>query len=133
MLHIQCNGCRTSAYVDCACATIGHDPAVSGHHPQCQMADLGATVTCPRDSGCCDGSAHPGISHDAAANACPEVHEGHACAHPDPAACPVWANTPGDGACPGGHHGKGVRDCTVCRPVTITVMPGSTVLQLSGA
>lgn len=89
MLHIQCQGCQASAYVDCACPGLGHDPMAAGaHHPGCPMTDLGAAVACPDGSGCCDGDAHPGASHDEAAS---------------------------DGA--------------PCRPVTITVMPGSTVLQ----
>jgi hypothetical protein len=55
------------------------------------MADLGGTVVC----GCCPAD----HSHDAAANACDQAHEGD-CA-------------------------KGVAGCSVCRPVIITAMPGS--------
>lgn len=92
MLHIECQGCRASAYVDCACQGLGHDPAAAGaHHPGCPLADVGASVACPDGSGCCDGSGHPGASHDQAAS-----------------------------------------DSGPCRPVTITVMPGSTVLQAAG-
>lgn len=104
MLHIECQGCRTSAYVDCACPTAGHDPMAAGeHHARCPMADLGASVTCPPGSDCCDGSAHPDVSHDRAASSCDAAH---------------------DGGC-----SKDNKDCAVCRPVTITVMPGSTVMQ----
>ena len=137
MLLVECNGCRAKAFVDCKCPD-GHNPgAVAGfiegvpvpvgHHGTCPMADLGGTVTCEPGSDCCKLK----HSHDAAANSCRETHEGHPCAHPDPARCPVWRNTEGDGPCPGGHHGLGVQDCSVCRPVTITVMPGSTNLQLA--
>ena len=62
MLHIQCQGCRASAYVDCACPGLGHDPMAAGaHHPGCLMADLGASVACPDGSGCCDGERPPGV------------------------------------------------------------------------
>lgn len=102
MLHIECLGCHTSAYADCACPP-GHDPMAAGHHSRCALADLGANVTCPDDADCCDGAAHPGVTHDQAATSCDATH---------------------DGGC---HVGN--PDCAVCRPVRITVMPGSTVLQ----
>jgi hypothetical protein len=77
--------------------------AAGEHHARCPMADLGASVACPPGSGCCDGSAHPDVSHDRAASSCDAAH---------------------DGGC-----SKDNKDCAVCRPVTITVMPGSTVMQ----
>jgi hypothetical protein len=33
--------------------------------------------------------------------------------------------------CPGGHCGVGVKDCTVCRPVTITMLPGAANITVS--
>jgi hypothetical protein len=103
MLLIQCQGCNSTAFADCGCPP-GHDPMAAGeHHPECAMADLGAQLVCPPGSGCCDGSAHPDASHDQAASACTAEHDGD-CHVDNPA-------------------------CAVCRPVTITVMPGSTVIQ----
>jgi hypothetical protein len=133
VLMIQCNGCGTTAFADCICPTKGLDPSVAGqHHPECDFTDLGATVTCPPGSGCCQ-EPH---SHDAAANACPGGHEKAAC--PAPAACPHWQlhtaalaveglKVP-SGDCPGGHHGLGVKGCAVCRPVTISVPRSSVAL-----
>lgn len=139
MLRIQCQGCSTAAYVDCMCPALGHNPAAAGvHHPDCGMNDLGAAVTCPPGSDCCDGSDHPDQSHDQHASSCTADHSEHAC--PDKAACATWAGITADtrhpdydgeapGDCPGGHCGQGVQDCTVCRPVAIEIMPGSTTMQ----
>lgn len=101
MLHLQCPGCHTSAYVGCGCPD-GHDPGSSGHLPGCAMSNLGNAVVCPPNSGCCAEDHGPG-GHDGAANACSGEHDGD--------------------------HGKDNPDCTVCRPITITVMPGYTRLQ----
>jgi hypothetical protein len=114
---------------------MGHIPlAVRGHLDQCQMSDLGAAVICPPGSDCCDGSAHPGLSHDQAANSCTADHSEHTC--PKPETCPVdgvGRGTDTGAECAGSHCGLGVEDCTVCRPVTIEVMPGGNVLQTVGA
>ena len=134
MFHVQCRACGTSAYVDCTCPP-GHDPVIAGHLPAvavgnttvaaCPMTDLGATVICPPGSGCCDGSSHPGLSHDLAA------HLGHpnmvawlAAASPAVTA----AGEPDHEPDHDGEHAAGNPDCAVCRPVTITVMPGSAQL-----
>lgn len=131
MLHVQCQNCNTSAYVDCMCPPLGHDPAAAGaHHPACGFGNLGATVACPPDADCC-GEDH---DHDAEANACPDInlpfgerHGGAAC--PEPETCTLWRNMNAPeappGPCPGGHCHKDVADCTVCRHLIITVMPGS--------
>ena len=70
-------------------------------------ADPGAALECPPGSGCCDGSSHPGLSHDQAAMA----------GHPHGAA--------GDGLPDhDGEHGLDNPACAVCRPVTITGLEG---------
>jgi hypothetical protein len=94
LIHIQCNQCGQWVTV------------LDGSNP-------GAALTC----GCCTLD----HNHDAAANACPGAgvnHEGAPC--PAPQTC--IALTPPDEDCPGGHCGLGVEGCTVCRPVTITIM-----------
>ena len=78
------------------------------------------------------------------ANSCPGGHGD--C--PEPAKCSQWKATvahheamraslpagdrgsyemPGD-ECPGGHCHVALEDCTVCRPMTITVLAGSVAL-----
>jgi hypothetical protein len=113
--------------------------ATMAHHDTCSMADLGATVVCPPGSGCCDGSAHAGLSHDQQANTCPGGHDSEPC--PDePGKCLSWyhatanqrhplytGDPPGD--CPGGHCAVGVDGCTACRPVHIEVMPGTVQIK----
>lgn len=92
----------------------------------------GAALSCPPGSGCCEQD----HDHDAAANACPGGHG--ACPAPDN--CPVWLGMQphlddsnvrdvSAGPCPGGHCGLGVAGCTVCRPLKITVIPGSVRVQ----
>lgn len=142
MLRIECQGCHTSAYADCTCPAIGHNPAASGaHHPNCPLDDLGAVVTCRDGFDCCDGSAHPAVSHDVAASACPGGHDGADC--PEPETCPVWAGMTADtrhpsytgkppGPCPGSHCHKDLDGCTVCRPVSVEVMPGGASIQTVG-
>jgi hypothetical protein len=92
------------------------------------MADLGGTVKCPPSAPCCQLD----HSHDQAANSCPGIaaggHPGTACVLDT--ACGVF--TPKGEACPGGHCQQGNPDCTVCRTVTIEVIPGSTNLSLLG-
>ena len=127
MLHVECQGCHTSAYVDCTCPQ-GHTDTTGAHRDACPMTDLGATVVCPPGTNCCK-EAH---SHDQNANSCPALASGEL--HPE-APCPVPAHadfSPDHVDCTGGHCGFGVPDCTVCRPVTITVMPGSTVISAVG-
>jgi hypothetical protein len=93
-LLVQCNGCGTTAVIDCPCPGRG----VNGHYdPACQVADLDAAVVCPPDSDCCKLDHH----HGHAANACPGIPDpDHVCAVENP-------------------------DCTVCRPVTVVMLPGS--------
>lgn len=134
MLRLQCQGCGTSAYVDCECPE-GHPKEVVGHHNKCPLDNLGNAVVCPPDSGCCQVD-HGGGGHDEAANACPGGHRD--C--PTPMACPVWEGqrarvgpddeTPdhlahlNSDSCPGGHCHKDIDGCTVCRPILIEIMPG---------
>jgi len=61
-------------------------------------------LACPENSACCKSD------HDCgeAANACPGGH-------------------------PDGRCGYGVDGCTVCHPLTITVIPGSVNLSMAGA
>lgn len=63
--------------------------------------------------------------HAAAANACPQGHDGAEC--PTGAACLVV--TPEGEDCPGGHCAKGVDGCTVCRPVTVMLPPGGVEMK----
>jgi hypothetical protein len=116
VLHVECQGCRTSAYTE-----DGTDPD--------------AALTCLPGSDCCPKDHHHGEN----ASACPGGHG--PCPAPD--RCPVWAglqpHVPGSpvrdtsaGPCPGGHCGPGVPGCTVCRPLTITVMPGSVQARKAG-
>ena len=67
--------------------------------------------------------------HAANANACQGDHD--ACSTPEN--CGVFQGAMGDGSCPGGHCGLGVDGCTVCRPITITVLPGDTNLYRAEA
>jgi hypothetical protein len=108
---LTCNGCKTSSVASCDC------PTPEEHLEGCPFNDFGAALRCPPGSGCC-AEDH---SHDAAANACPGAGSGHAgAACPAPDSC--IAVTPAGQACPGGHCAKGVPGCTVCRPITITVV-----------
>ncbi len=116
MYLLQCDGCRASTVVSCTCP-----PGSREHVPGCALTDIGANLACVPGAGCC-AEDH---SHDEAANACPGGHEGQKC--PDPGTCGV---TEGDG-CAGGHCGKGVPGCTVCRPITIAMLPGSARASLA--
>lgn len=115
MLHIECQGCRTSTYTE-------------------DGADPDAALVCAPGSGCCGQDHH----HGQAASACKGGHG--ACPTPDN--CPVWlgvqphlensnARDLGAGPCEGGHCGLGVKNCSVCRPLKITVIPGSVRVQRS--
>ena len=76
-LLLQCNGCGTTAVLDCACPGRG----VNGHYAGCQVADLDAALVCPPDSGCCKIGHH----HGQAANACPGIPDpDHTCSVADP-------------------------------------------------
>jgi len=81
---------------------------------------------------CCTQDHH----HGQAAGACQGGHG--PCPTPDD--CPVWqgmqphldgspVRDTSAGPCPGGHCGAGVDGCTVCRPLKITVLPGSAQLH----
>jgi hypothetical protein len=152
VFHVECKNCHSWATADCSCPPeLAELPF---HLPACKLADIGAVVTCPPDSGCCQ-LPH---SHDANAMTCPGLtggigHPGEPCPHPDPVTCPAhvsstspMAGTPAhlyvpEGAkralsreplaCPGGHCGLGVKGCTICRPVTITMLPGTANITVS--
>lgn len=97
MFHIACNSCGKSA--------VTADPS-----------DPDSLVQC----GCCPQTHH----HGQAANECPGAggnHPGQAC----PVGPYCTAVTPAGEDCPGGHCHKDVPGCTVCRPITITLLPGS--------
>ncbi len=81
----------------------GCDAVPGAHLAGCPAADLDALVTCPPGAGCCEIDHH----HGQAANACTGDHEG-----------PHHVDNPG---------------CAVCRPLVITVLPGSVpVAPVSG-
>ncbi len=120
--HLQCPGCGSSAYVDCTCPP-GAAATMGAHGPQCAMADLDAHLNCRPGSSCCLLDHH----HGQAANACPGGHG--ECAVGD--SCEVM--TPAGEPCPGGHCGLGQPGCTVCRPMIIAGMPGSSQIQLAAA
>jgi hypothetical protein len=141
---VTCQGCGTQTFLECSCPP-GHAANVGQHHPECSHYSLDASITCPPGSGCC-AEDH---DHAAAADACPGGHD-EPC--PEPGTCRVWQAATADarhpayagghpllGAehqagdpvpdCPGGHCHKDVKGCTVCRPLTITVLPGSAAIQ----
>jgi hypothetical protein len=103
-LHLQCRTCGTQALVpDCAPECA----AVEGAHlSRCPGADLDSLLTCPPDSGCCQEDHH----HGAAADACPLLAAGteHV-------------------------HAPGTKDCTACRPITITWYAGGSPVMLQPA
>src|SRR5260221_2535974 len=86
----------------------------------CAFLDIDSAVICAPGStspDCC----HVEHDHAAAANACPRGH----------GECTLdkcGALTPVGDPCPGGHCAKGIEGCTGCRPLTVTVMPGSVTL-----
>lgn len=121
----------TSAYLDCNCP-----PEVRGtdfHVDTCPLKNIDEQIVCAPGSSCCK------VDHDhgAAANACATDHSAHECVTPK--GCPVHQGQNADAHralaeagepvpdCPGGHCALGVQGCAVCRPLIITVMPGSMV------
>jgi hypothetical protein len=144
VFHVECKRCHAWAIADCSCPPELADLPL--HLPACSLNDIGAALTCLPGAGCCPVP----HSHDAAAMACPGLagaHAGEPCPHPDPVLCPahVSSTSPHAGTpahlivpgvktpleCPGGHCGVGVKDCTVCRPVTITMLPGAANITVS--
>lgn len=120
----------TQAFVECTCPP-GHAANVGQHHPECSHANLDAQIQCS----CCPED----HDHGAAANACPGNHENDAC--PEPRTCRIWRGgapdvvhpqfDPATGVppCPGGHCHKDVPGCTVCRPLIVTVLPGTQIVM----
>lgn len=103
MIHIQCKQCGKWS-------VFGPEAG----------ADPDAALQC----GCCPLNHH----HGQAANACPGAginHTGADCPENEPENCTVL--TPVGVDCPGGHCGLGVSGCTVCRPITITLLAGVVV------
>jgi hypothetical protein len=145
LIQVQCPGCMTQVFLECTCPP-GHIAATGAHHPECSHDNIDSHVACPPGSDCCQ------VDHDhgAAANACPGTHDDAAC--PElPGRCKVWQGATADahhplfepgthplfsGAtvpdCPGGHCHKDVKGCTVCRPLIITMLPGSAEVTLAG-
>ena len=134
MFQVTCKGCSATAYVDCTCPP--ETKPAGGHHPLCPLTDLGSNVLCDPDSGCCQAE----HSHDLNAMSCPGITAGGHPGAPCPAAGRCLVHSGGhsaardlgpevqvrrSGKCPGGHCGFGVEGCTICRPVTITLLPGS--------
>jgi len=140
MLHVQCPGCMESSYIECGCPA-GHPDNVGRHHPSCALSNIDMTVGC----GCCPD----GHDHGAAARGCPGDHEWENCPE-EKGECRLWdevtaearhpsyrgghpllgpEHRPGDDIppCPGGHCHKDTPGCTVCRPLIITVMPGTEI------
>jgi|GEM_PF-1519290 len=156
MLQVQCPGCLTQVFLECTCPP-DYLAAAAAHQPGCTHADIDAMVRCPDPAatGCC------AIAHDhaAAAGSCPGIAAGHPGAPcPEPGTCRVWRGAVADalhpasdgthplftqatGAvkdgvlppCPGGHCHKDTEGCTVCRPLIITVMPGTELVPVPGA
>lgn len=116
-LLLLCPGCGSNKVVTCtSCA-----PGSPVHNDGCEVGDLDSALSCLEGAGCC-AQDH---NHGQAANACPGAgspagHPGAPCPHPSPAACVV--TTPPGETCPGGHCGKGVPGCAVCRPLAIQVI-----------
>lgn len=142
---VTCPGCSTQAFLECTCPD-GFIEAVGAHHGDCTHSDIDASLTCPPGSDCCP----LGHDHAAAANSCPGGHEDVPCPE-DAGRCRVWAGAIADAHhpqfvpgshplfsgekipdCPGGHCHKDIPDCTVCRPLIVTVMPGSIVVTPVG-
>lgn len=136
MIHAQCPGCLVQAFLECSCPP--DYILYNGRHGDgCSHAGIDANVTCDPASthpDCC----HLDHDHAAAANACTGSHAGQPCPHPEHE-CRAWADMiagqlhplykgPSPGPCPGGHCAKGTDGCTVCRPLIITAMPGTTVV-----
>ena len=120
-LHVSCDGCSTWSIVDCTCP-----PGIGGHFVGCPYVSLDAHLKCPPGSDCCQED----HDHGAMANSCHGDHPDMACPK-DAGRCKVWENTEGDGDCPGGHCSVEDPDCAVCRPLTVTVMPGSVPLTFA--
>jgi len=125
MLHIQCQGpCGQSAYLECELTADGKPCG----RPDCAHLDPDDAFDVAVPScGCCTADHHHGQAAICAG--------GHG-ACPTPDNCPVWlgmqphlpdsfVRDTSAGPCPGGHCGKNVEGCAVCRPLRITVMPGS--------
>jgi len=127
----------TSAYIDCICPP--QLQALGAHQVGCPMVNPDALVACPPGGPCCQQD----HDHAAEANACPGGHG--AC--PEPESCRMHANVkahhaanamagpagdPPPDDCPGGHCHVGLDDCTVCRPLIITAMPGSASIVVPG-
>lgn len=134
----------TQVFLECTCPP-GHAANTGQHHPECSHRNIDAQVSCS----CCPED----HDHGAAANACPGNHESTACPEP-PGGCRVWKGAVADAHhplyegghpllpghqrgepvphCPGGHCHKDIPDCGVCRPLVVTVMPG-TQITMAGA
>lgn len=143
MLQVLCPGCLTQAFLECTCPP-GFADAAGQHQPGCSHHRPDVMVRCPPGSSCCQED----HDHAAAADACPGGHDDAAC--PEPDSCRMWQGAIADAfhpasdgshplyegkkppPCPGGHCHKDVDGCTVCRPLVITVLPGTTI-QTTGA
>jgi hypothetical protein len=88
------------------------------------LSDPDAALQCS----CCTLDHH----HGQAANACPGITAGHPgvpCHQPEGGTGCSLRTPPGE-PCPGGHCTPGDPGCQVCRPITITPLPGS--VQVAG-
>ena len=149
MIQVQCPGCMTQVFLECTCPPE-HLLTLGEHHDECPHSDIDANLACAPDAGCCSED----HDHAAMANACPGGHENEACPE-EPGRCRVWRDSTADarhplyrGAhpllgpdhaadddippCPGGHCHASIPSCTVCRPLIITMLPGSAEVTLAG-
>lgn len=139
---VTCPGCSTQAFLECSCPA-GFIDAVGEHHGDCTHSNVDAAVICPPGSDCCPRD----HDHAAMANSCHGNHEAVPCPE-DAGKCRVWKGAIADAyhpqftghhalfklekdepppSCPGGHCHADIPDCAVCRPLVITVLPGTTV------
>jgi hypothetical protein len=142
---VSCQGCGTQAFLECTCPP-GHVALIGAHDAGCPHYNLDANLACPPGSGCCQ------VDHDhgTAANACPGNHGDVPCPE-EPGTCRVWRGAIADAFhplfepgshplfsgekipdCPGGHCHKDIPGCGVCRPLVITVLPGTSITPVAG-
>jgi hypothetical protein len=140
----------TQVFLECTCPP-GYLDATSTHHPDCTHTDIDGQLACAPGSDCCSQD----HDHAAMANSCHGQHDDVPC--PEPRKCTVWKGAIADARhplsdgshplfaalgldasdsipdCPGGHCHKDIKDCAVCRPLIITMLPGTNVAMAGQA